>query len=157
MAGSNTWAYPTHANTQEYCCAIHGTTQREPCECVLEELVSPVVKISLCCRDVLLHGVQRFRRSTRRWYAVRFEEGEENAAAEEKEEPRTSEEAHSRHPQPAAEMSDIRISDRKYAAPELKDAVAAARRHGKPHGQDRTAEAQKFQRNAKERGVSDEG
>ena len=51
-----------------------------------------------------LHGVQRFRRSTRRWYAVRFEEGEEHAAAE-KEEPRTSEEAHSRHPQHAAEVS----------------------------------------------------
>ena len=48
--------------------------------------------------------VRRFRRSTRRWYAVRFEEGEEHAAAEE-EEPRTSEEAHSRHPQHAAEMS----------------------------------------------------
>ena len=23
MAGSNTYAYPTHANTQEYCCATH--------------------------------------------------------------------------------------------------------------------------------------
>ena len=34
--------------------------------------------------------VQTFRRSTRRWYAVRFEEGEELAAAE-KEEPKTSE------------------------------------------------------------------
>ena len=33
------------------------TTQREPCECVSEELVSPVVKIPLCCRDVPLHGV----------------------------------------------------------------------------------------------------
>ena len=48
--------------------------------------------------------VQGFRHSTRRWYAVRFEEGKEHAAAE-KEEPRTSEEAHSRHPQHAAEMS----------------------------------------------------
>ena len=68
MPGSNTYAYPTHANTQEYCCATHVcTTQREPCECVMEELVSPVVKIPLCCRDVPLHGVQRFRRSTRRW------------------------------------------------------------------------------------------
>ena len=101
--------------------------------------------------------MQRFRRSTRRWYAVRFEEDEEHAAAG-KEEPRTSEEAHSRHPQHAAEMScDSRTSDRKYAAAELKDAVAAARRHGRPHGQDRAAEAQKFQRNAEERGVSDEG
>ena len=123
-------------------------TQRKPCECVLEELVSPVVKIPLCCRDVPLHGVQRFRRSTRRWYAVRFEEGEEHAAAE-KEEPRTNEEAHSRHPQHSAEMScDRRTSDRKYAAAELKDAVAAARRHGRPHGQDRTAEAQQFARSA---------
>ena len=107
MAGSNTYGYPTHANTQEYCCATHVcTTQREPCECVSEELVSPVVKIPLCCRDVPLHGVcvQRFCRSTRRWYVVRFEEGEEHAATG-KEEPRTSEEAHSRHPQPAAEMS----------------------------------------------------
>ena len=51
--------------------------------------------------------VQRFRRSTRRWYAVRFEEGEEHAAAE-KEEPRTSKEAHSRHPQHAAEMRSYR-------------------------------------------------
>ena len=58
----------------------------------LEELVSPVVKIPLCCRDVPRHGVQRFRRSTRRWYAVRSEEGEEHAAAK-KEAPRTSEEA----------------------------------------------------------------
>ena len=48
--------------------------------------------------------VQTFRRSTRRWYAVRFGEGEEHAD-DEKEEPRTSEEAHSRHPQHAAEMS----------------------------------------------------
>ena len=23
MAGSNTYAYPTHANTQEYCCSTH--------------------------------------------------------------------------------------------------------------------------------------
>ena len=23
MAGSNTYAYPAHANTQEYCCATH--------------------------------------------------------------------------------------------------------------------------------------
>ena len=52
---------------------------------------------------------------------------------------------------------DKRTSDRKYAAAELKDAVAAARRHGRPHGQDRTAEAQKFQRNAEERGVFHEG
>ena len=58
MTGSNTYAYPTHANTREYCCATHVcTTQREPCECVSEELVSPVVKIPLCCRDVPLHGV----------------------------------------------------------------------------------------------------
>ena len=86
----------------------------------------------------------------------RFEEGEEHAAAEK--EPRTSEEAHSRHPQHAAEMScDRRTSEMKYAAAELKDAVAAARRHGRPHGQDRTAGAQKFQRSAEERGVSDEG
>ena len=48
--------------------------------------------------------VQTFRRSTRRWYAVRFEEGEEHAAAE-KEEPRTSGEAHSRYAQHAAELS----------------------------------------------------
>ena len=109
----------------------------------LEELVSPVVKIPLCCRDVPRHGVQRFRRSTRRWYAVRFEEGEKHAAAE-KEEPRTSEEAHGRHLQHAAGMScDSRNRDRKYAADERKDAVAAARRHGRPLGQDRTAEAQK--------------
>ena len=107
MAGSNTNAYPTHANTQKYCCATHVcTTQRQPCERGSEELVSPVVKIPLCCRDVPLHGVcvQTFHRSPRRWYAVRFEEGEEHAAAE-KEEPRTSEEAHSRHPHHAAEMS----------------------------------------------------
>ena len=58
MAGSNTYAYPTHANTQEHCCATHVyTTQREPCECVSEVLVSPVVKIPLCCGDVPLHGV----------------------------------------------------------------------------------------------------
>ena len=44
--------------------------------------------------------VRRFSRSTRRWYTVRFEEGEEHAAAE-KEEPRTSAEAQSRHPQHA--------------------------------------------------------
>ena len=101
--------------------------------------------------------VQTFRRSTRRWYAVRFEEGEEHAAAEKKD-PRTGEEAHSRHPQHAAEMScTTGTSERKYAAAELKDAVTAARRHGRPHGQDRTAEAQKFQRNAGKRGVSDEG
>ena len=57
MAGSNTYAYPTHANTQEYCCATHVcTTQREPCECVSEELVSPV-KIPVCCKDIPLHGV----------------------------------------------------------------------------------------------------
>ena len=95
-----------------------------------------------------LHGVQRFRRSRRRWYAVRFEEGEEHAA-EEKEESTTSEQAHSRHPQHAAEMRrDRRTSDKKYAAAELKDAVAAARRHGRPHGQGRTADAQKFHRSA---------
>ena len=58
MAGSNTYAYPTHANTNEYCCAKNVcTTQREPAECVSEELVSPVVKITLCCRDVPLQGV----------------------------------------------------------------------------------------------------
>ena len=58
MAGSNTYGYPTHANTQEYCCATHVcTTQREPCEFVSEELISPVVKIPLCCKDVPLHGV----------------------------------------------------------------------------------------------------
>ena len=86
-----------------------------------------------------------------------FEEGEEHAATE-KEEPRTSEEAHSRHPQHAAEMScDRRTIDRKYAAAELKDGVAAARRHGGLHGQDRTAEAQIFHRNAGERGVSHKG
>ena len=103
-----------------------------------------------------LHGVLRFRRSTRRWYAVKFEESEEHAAAEK--EPGTSEEAHSRHPQHAVEMSyDSRTIDRKYAATELKDAVAAARRHGGPHGQDRKAEAPTFQRKAEERGVSDEG
>ena len=148
----------TQANTQEYCCATHVcTTHREPCECVLEELVSPVVKIPLCCRDVPLHGVLRFRRSTRRWYAVRCEEGKKHAAAEKKE-PRTSKEVHGRHPQHAAEMSfDRRTSEGKYAAAELKDAVAAARRHGRPHGQNRTAEEQKFQRHAEERGVSDQG
>ena len=100
--------------------------------------------------------MQTFRRSARRWYAVRFEEGEEHAAAE-KEEPRTSEEAHSRHPQHVAKMSCDRNKREKYAAAELKDVVAAARRHGRPHGQDRTAEAQKFQRNAEKRGVCDEG
>ena len=158
MAGSNTYAYPTHANTQEYGCATHVcTTHREPCECVLEELVSPVLKIPLRCREVPLHGAQRFRRSTRRWYAVRFEEGEEHAAAEKEQGPRTSEEAHSRHLQHTAEMSCYsRASDRTYAAAELKDAVAAAGRHGRPHWQDRTAGAQKFQRNAEERGISDE-
>ena len=102
-----------------YTCRL-CTTQRERCECVLEELVPPVVKIPLCCKDVPLHGVQRFRRSTRRWYAVRFEESEEDAAAE-KEGPRTSEEVYSRHPQHAAEMScDRRTSERKDAAAELK-------------------------------------
>ena len=132
-------------------------TQREPCKCVLEELVSPVVKIPLCCRYVPMNGVQRLRRSTSRWYAVRFEEGEEHAAAE-NEEPRTSKEAHSRHPQHAAEMScDRRTSDRKYAAAERKDAVAAARIHGRLHGQDPTAEAQMLHRNAEERDVSHEG
>ena len=140
-----------HTQTRRSTAELHMYVlhrQREPCEYVLEELVSPVVKIPLCCRDVPLHGVQRFRRSTRRWYAVRFEKGEEHAAAE-KEEPRTNEEAHSRHPQHSAEMScDRRTSDRKYAAAELKDAVAAARRHGRPHGQDRTAEAQQFARSA---------
>ena len=100
--------------------------------------------------------MQRFRRSKRRWYAVRFEEGEEHAAAEK--EPTTSEEGISRHPQHATEMScDKRTSERKYAPAGLKDAVAAARRHGRPHGQDRTAEAQKFQRDADECGVSDKG
>ena len=100
--------------------------------------------------------VRRFRRSTRRWYAVRFEKGKEHAAAEKKE-PRRSKEAHGRHPQHAAEMScDRRTSERKYAA-ELKDAVAAARRHGRPHGQEKAADAQTFKRNGEERGVSDEG
>ena len=66
-----------------------------------------------------MHGVQIFRHSTRRWYAGRFEEGEEHVAAE-KEEPRTSEEAHSRHAQHGAEMScDSRTIDKKYAAAEL--------------------------------------
>ena len=104
-----------------------------------------------------LHVVQRFRRSTRRWYAVRFKENKKHAATK-KEEPRTSEEPHGRHLQHAAKMSfDRRTNDRKYAAAELKDAVAAARRHGRRHGQDRTGEAQKLQRNAKERGVSHKG
>ena len=104
-----------------------------------------------------MNGVQRLRRSTSRWYAVRFEEGEEHAATE-KEEPRTSKKAHSRHPQHAAEMScDRSTSDRKYAAAEIKDAVAAARRHGRLHGQDRRAEVQMFHRNAEERDVSHEG
>ena len=95
-----------HTQTHKSIAALHMyVLHREPRACVLEELVSPV-KIPLCCRDVPLHGVQRFRRSTRRWYAVKFEEGEEHAAAE-KEEPRTSEEAHSRHPQHAAEMSCV--------------------------------------------------
>ena len=99
--------------------------------CIFEEMASPV-KMPLCCRDVPLHGAQRFRRSTRRWYAVRFEEGEEHADAE-KEEPSTSEEAHSRHPQHAAEMiCNKKTSARKYTAAELKGAVAAARRHCRP-------------------------
>ena len=110
MAGSKTYAFPTHANTQEYCCATHVcTTQREPCECSWSPQSSRYRSAVWTFRCMVC--VQRVRRSTRRWYAVRFEEGEEHAAAE-KEEPRTSEEAHSRHAQHAAEMSCSRTEGR---------------------------------------------
>ena len=99
--------------------------------------------------------VQRFCRSTRRWYAVRFEEGEEHAAAG-KEEPRTSEEAHSRHPQHAAEMSCDRNQ---------RESVCSSRTEGRSCRRTQTRQItqgrieqqrRKFQRNAEERGVFDE-
>ena len=117
MAGSNTHAYPTHANTQEYCCATHVyVLHRESTVNVYRRSWSPqssryrsAVGTSRC-----MVCVRTFRRSTRRWYAVRFEEGEEHAAAEKKE-PRTPEEAQTRHPQHAAEIScGRRTSERKY-------------------------------------------
>ena len=153
MAGSNTYAYPTHANTREYCCATHivNVPHRESLVNVYRKSWSPqssryrssvgTFRCMVC--------VRRFCRSTGRWYAVRFKEGEEHAAAE-KEEPRTSEEAHSKHPQHAVDMSCHRSQ---------RENVCRSRRRTQTRQTtqpDRTAEAQKVQRNAEERGVSEE-
>ena len=160
MAGSSTYAYPTHANTQEYCCAtyVDYIPHREsPANCWNSWSPQSSRYRSAVGTFRFMVCVQTVRHSTRRWYAVRFEEGEEHAAAV-KEESRTSEEAHSGHPEHATKMScDSRTSYSMYAVAEVEDAVAAARRQGRPTGQDRTAEAQTFQRNAEERGASDKG
>ena len=107
MAGSNTYAYPIHKQTHSSTPALHMYVPHgESPVNVYRKSWSPqssryrsavgTFRCMVC--------VRRFRRSTRRWYGVRFKEGEEHSAAE-KEEPRTSEEAHSRHLQHAAEIS----------------------------------------------------
>ena len=82
-----------------------ANTLSEPCECVMEEVVSPVIEVPLW-RDALLHAGQRFRRSTRRWYAGRFEDGEEHAAEDQPKSSATKHtKARSRHPQQSQERS----------------------------------------------------
>ena len=80
-------------------------TLSEPCECVMEGVVSPVIEVPLW-RDALLHAGQILRRSTRRWYAGRFEDGEEHAAEDQQKSSTTKHtKPHSRPPRQSQERS----------------------------------------------------
>ena len=158
MAGSNTHGYLTHTQTQMSTAALPMyVPHRESPVNVYRESWSPQSRYRSAVGTFrCMVCVQRFCRSTRRWYAVRFEEGEEHAAAGKKE-PRTSKEAHSRHPQHAAEMSCDRNQREK---------VCSSRTEGRSRCRTQTRQTtqgridqqrRKFQRNAEERGVSDEG
>ena len=93
-------------------------TLSEPCEGLMEEVVSPVIEVPLR-RDAMLHAAQRFDHSSSSWYAGRFEEGEEHAAEEDELESISSKhtQASSRHPQQSQEMSRAaRLHPRKIRA-----------------------------------------
>lgn len=78
-------------------------TLGEPCETVIEEVISPVIEVPLW-GYALLHAGQISRLSTRRWYARRFEDCEEHAAEDQQKSSTSNHtKGHSSRPQPSQE------------------------------------------------------